>query len=172
MRISNLILFTIIFSIPIKLFPQETQVYKHPTLQFQFTASQNLINIHHPEDELIYEMMSTDSNMHVMLWYTETEQNAKGYLTKMASMKDLGVGDEEPFLNTINDQEIWILNVAGYDGKLPIQTLLAVTSHGMSVKNPKENRLFIVQIWCQKDNYPRYKSNFEKILNSVQINEK
>jgi hypothetical protein len=172
MKNSNIIFFIIIFSIPIKSFSQETQVYKHPTLQFQITASQNLINIHHPEDELLYEMMSPDSNMHVMLWYTETEQNARGYLTKMASMKDLNVGDEKPFLKTINDQEIWILNVAGCDGKLPIQTLLAATSHGMSIKHPKENRLFIIQIWCQKENYPRHKSKFEKILNSVQIKDK
>jgi len=159
----------LIFLLPIKSFSQNTHIYKHPSLNFQFKASKNWIKFPRPEDKLIYEMMSPDSSIHVMLWYTETEQSAINYLTKMAGMKDLIIKNEEPYLKTINNQDLWILNVPGYERKIPVRTLLAVTAHGMSTVHPRENRLFIIQIWCHKDNYNKYKSIFEDILNSVQI---
>ena len=163
------IMILIIFFTPLNSVSQENQIYKHPYLTFQYEASKNWIKVEHPEDTLIYTMMSPDSNMHVMLWYTETEQNAKGYLTKMASMKNLIINDEEPFLKTINNHKMWILNVPGYEGKMSIQSLIAVIANGMPVVHSNENRLFIIQILCPKDYYPRYKAKFDDILNSVRI---
>ena len=137
-----------IFLIPFKSFSQKTQIYKHPTLKFQFEASGNWINIPRPEDKLIYEMMSPDSNIHVMLWYTETEQSAKNYLSKMAGMKDLIFTNEVPCLRTINNQDMWMLNVPGYERKITVRMLLGVTARGMSKNQPKENCLFI---WCWRN---------------------
>jgi len=172
MRKSLKILSTLIILIPIISFAQESQIYKHPTLDFQFSTTQGWINIPHSEDKLIYEMMSPDSTLHVMLWYSETEQNSKDYLAKMADMKGLSIIDEESLLRNINNQKFWMYNVSGYSGKIPIQTLLAVCSYGKSEIHPKENRLFIIQIWCQKEIYPHKKTIFEEILNSVQIKDK
>ena len=75
MSIFITILTLIIFLVPSTSFSQKTQIYKHPSLNFQFEASKDWIKIPHSEDTLIYEMMSPDSTMYVMLWYTETEQN-------------------------------------------------------------------------------------------------
>lgn len=73
-------------------FSQNPQIYKHSSLNIQFEASQNWLQVPHPEDELIYEMVDPDSVVHVVLWYTETEQDALSYLMKMADMKDLRRG--------------------------------------------------------------------------------
>ena len=172
MKISIKTLSAIIFTFSSISYAQETQIYKHPSLNFQFSASQQWIDIYHSEDSLIYEMMSSDSILQVMLWYTETEQNAKKYLAKMADMKSLSVTEKEPSSGIINNKEIWMYTASGHAGQIQIQTLLAVIPHGNSEIHPKENRLFIIQIWCQKGQYLSKKNTFEEILNSVQIEEK
>jgi len=149
---------------------QNTQNYRHPSLGFQFTASKNWVRFPRPEDILIYEMMSPDSAIHVMLWYTETEQNGSAYLEKMAGMKDLIV-DDKPSHRQINNLDAWVLNVPGFERRTSVRTLLAVIPHGKSQIRPKENRLFIIQIWCQKEKYPKHKSIMENILNSIKITE-
>jgi hypothetical protein len=159
-----------IFLIPIKSFSQITRTYKHPILNFQFNASENWINISHPEDSLIYEMIRPDSNIHVMLWYTETEQSAEKYLLKMVSMKDLKIAGDVANPRTINEHDMWVITLPGYEGKVPVRLMLGIIARGKSKKHPKENRLFIIQIWCHQDKFNVYKSIFEDILKSVEIN--
>lgn len=164
-------IFCLLLSISSKSVSQNTQIYKHPTLNIQFEASKDWIQIPRPEDKLIYEVKSPDSIIHVILWYTTTEQSGRSYLEKMASMKDLIVNDK-PFLRQINNHDVWVLNVPGYEQKIPIRTLLAVITHGKSKIHPRENCLFIVQILCKKKNYEKYKNTMENILSSIQLNEK
>jgi hypothetical protein len=156
-------------SIPLDSSSQNSQVYRHSALKFQFTASENWINIQHPEDSLIYEMVSPDSGIHVMLWYTETEQTAEKYLLKMVSMKNLDMVGGEPNPRIINDHDMWVIVLPGHQGKIPVRLMIGITARGTSKKHPKENRLFIVQIWCHQEKYSAYQTTFEEILQSVKI---
>ena len=148
---------------------QNVQIYEHPSLNIQFKASQNWQQMPRPEDKLIYEVIDPDSIVHVVLWYTETEQDAQGYLWKMASMKDLVLGEEKPAKSRINNHDAWVLNVPGHEKKIPIRMLLAVIPHGKSQAHPKENALFIIQIWCPEENYEEHKTTMENILASMEI---
>ncbi|MFC2083530.1 hypothetical protein ACFLS9_00585 [Bacteroidota bacterium] len=165
------IMFIIMITIlnPIEYISQDRQTYNHPYLNFNFTASENWIKVHHPEDKFIYEIMRPDSLLHVMLWYTETEQSAEKYLVKMADMKDLAPADRKPSVSNINKKEFWMFNTSGYIGKKHVQSILAVVSHGKSLQRPKENRLYIVHIWCPEENYSRLRNTFDEILASIQI---
>jgi hypothetical protein len=137
-------------------------------LNIQFEASQNWQQVPHPDDELIYEMIDPDSVVHVVVWYTETEQEGPGYLWKMANMKDL-VLEEKPSKKQIKNHDAWILNVPGHEGEIPIRMLLVVLPHGKSQLRPKENALFIIQIWCPEENYKQYIGVMENILSSIEI---
>ena len=70
-------------------------IYQHPSFHLEFEAPAGWQKIPHPEDKLVFEVRSPDSIIHVILWCTETEQSAPGYLWKMANMKDL-VLEEKP----------------------------------------------------------------------------
>jgi len=147
---------------------QNVQIYEHPSLNIQFKASQNWQQVPRPEDKRIYEVIDPDSIVHVVLWYTETEQDAQGYFWKMASMKDLVLG-EKPSHKRIKNLDAWVLNVPGHEKKIPIRMLLAVIPHGKSQAHPKENAHFIIQIWCPEENYEEHKTTMESILASMEI---
>ena len=143
-------------------------IYRHPSLPIQFEAPTAWQQIAHPEDEFIFELMSSDSIIHVILWYTETEQNASQYLWKMANMKDLKLEDK-PAEIQINNLSAWILRVSGFENKIPIRTVLVVIPHGKSKIHPKENRLYIVQIWCPEKQFGNQQKIMEDILKSINI---
>ena len=46
---------------------QNQSTYKHPSLDFRFTASENWKKIDHPEDKMILEMVDPDDAIHVIL---------------------------------------------------------------------------------------------------------
>jgi hypothetical protein len=94
---------------------QDTRVYRHPSLNIQFEAPPDWDRVARPEDELIYEVADPDGAVHVVLWYTTTEQGPQDYLRKMAQMKDLAVG-ERPSPAQIGDRDAWTLSGPGREG--------------------------------------------------------
>jgi hypothetical protein len=50
-----------------------------------------------------------------------------------------------------------------------IQTLLAVIPHGKSAKYPRENHLFLIQIWCPEEDYEKNRIVMAEILDSMEI---
>jgi hypothetical protein len=149
---------------------QEKIVYKHPTLNIQFKASPNWKRLPRPVDKNTYEIVDPEGSIHVIAWHTTTEKSGKKYLEKMASMKDLIVSDNDvPQRIDINGREAFLMEVPGFEGKISIQTLLAVIPHGKSEKYPRENYLFLIQIWCPEKDYEHNKSIMKEILNSMEI---
>lgn len=145
------------------------EIYQHPSLPIEFKAPAGWQQISHPEDELIFEARSPDSVIHVILWYTETEQDAPHYLRKMANMKDL-VPEEEPQEIEIDEHSGWILRVLGYENKIPIRAMLVVIHNGKLIKRPKENKLYIVQLWCPEKQFSKQQNIMEDILKSIKVN--
>lgn len=148
----------------------EKIVYQHPTLNIQFEAPSNWKRLPRPEDRNTYELVDPDGSIHVMVWHTTTEQSARRYLLKMASMKDLVLSNKDvPEKREIKGHEAFVLDVPGFENKKPVQTLLAVIPHGKSIKYPKENYLFLIQIWCPERDYKQNKSLMVEIFDSMEI---
>jgi hypothetical protein len=147
---------------------QELQVYKHPRLNIQFEAPANWKENPYHGDKLIYEIFNPRTDMHVMLWYTTTEQDGPRYLDKMASMKDL-ILEGKPTKIQIKGRDAWFYSLPGFINKKPIRMLLAVIPHGKSKTYPRENALHIIQIWCPEKNYEQHMHMMENILDSVEI---
>jgi hypothetical protein len=161
----------IISLVDLGLFSQSTRIYRHPILNIEFEASGNWYHVVRPEDSLIYEMVDGDSLIHVVLWYTETEQSAPDYLWKMANMKDL-VLEEKPSEIHVNNYSGWILRVSGYEENVSIRTFLTVIPRGKSKTNLEENSLYIVYIWCPAKYFPQKREIMERILDSIEIKDK
>jgi hypothetical protein len=151
---------------------QNLRVYRHPSLNVQFRATQNWRQVPRPEDSTIYEVADPAGAVHVVLWYTTTEQDGHMYLMKMASMKDVQLEPgQEPSLQRMGGHEAWLLNLSGHERGARVRTLLAVIPHGKSSEWPRENALYLVQIWCPEDDYQDYRQSMEDILSSVEITE-
>ncbi len=147
---------------------QELEVYKHPRLNIQFEAPAKWKENPYHGDKLIYEIFNPDTNVHIMLWYTTTEQDGPRYLEKMADMKDL-VFEGKPAKMQIKGRDAWFYNVPGFINKEPIRMLLAVIPDGKSKTYPRENALHIIQIWCPEENYEQHMHMIKNILDSVEI---
>jgi hypothetical protein len=144
------------------------QVYRHPTLDFRFEAPPGWQQVNHPEDDLIYEVVDSGTGIHVMMWYTETEQDALRYLKKMAGMKDLRL-DRQPQPQRIGQLDGWVLRVPGNIAGTAVRTVLAVVPCGMSPARPDENALYVVQIWCSAERAAEHERTMDEILASVVV---
>ena len=145
-------------------------IYKHPTLNIQFRAQGDWKQLPRSEDKLIYEVLDPEGIVHVVLWYTSTEQGGLRYLQKMADMKGLELGENDKLESLkIGSSPAWTLRLTGYEGGIPIHSILTVISYGKSPKHPKENSLFIIQIWCAEKYYEQKKKLMEDILASIEI---
>ena len=150
---------------------QELQVYKHPRLNIQFEAPANWKENPYLGDKGIYEMFNPDTEMHVMLWHTTTEQDGPKYLEKMADMKGL-VFEGKPEKIQIKDRDAWLYNAPGFINKKSVRILLSVIPDGKSKIYPRENVLYIIQIWCPEENYVEHLTMMKNILGSTEITDK
>jgi hypothetical protein len=151
-------------------FARDLQVYKHPKQNIQFEAPADWKENPSHKDKGIYEIFDPDKDVHVMLWYTTTEQDAPKYLEKMADMKGL-VLEGKPAKIQIKNRDAWLYNAPGLINKKSVQILLAVIPHGKSKEYPRENALHIIQIWCPAEQFTDNEQGMMLILNSVQITE-
>jgi hypothetical protein len=146
------------------------RVYKHPKQNIQFEAPADWKENPYHRDKSIYEIFDPDKNIHVMLWYTTTEQDAPRYLEKMASMKDV-VFESKPAKIQIKGRDAWFYNIPGFIDKKSIRMFLAVIPDGKSKEYPRENALHIIQIWCPEEQFTDNEQGMMLILNSIQITE-
>lgn len=147
---------------------QSGQVLRHPTLDMQFEAPTEMEHHPWPGDPGVYELIDPQSAVHVVVWHTTTEQDGLRYLLKMADMKGLAM-DREPERRLIRSREAWVLDTTGVHEETPIHTLLAVLPHGKVRERPRENFLFIMQIWCPEGSWAQHKDTMEAILASMEI---
>lgn len=147
---------------------QAVRVYEHPSLEFRFTASVGWQPVAHPEDELIYEVADPETGIHVVLWYTSTEQSALRYLEKMAGMKDM-VLEQKPQSKRFDEHDGWVFRLPGKIAGESIRSVLAAIDGGQSLSQPTERALYIVQIWCPAETSMEHWRTMDDILNSVTI---
>ena len=113
---------------------QDKQTYRHPSLNIQFEAPTGWKQLPRPEDRLIYEITDPEKSVHVMLWYTATMQDAKGYLKKMADMKGLH-WEGEPVRVEGQEDEAWQVDAVGDVWGMEARVLLMVIHNGYDVRH-------------------------------------
>jgi len=146
-------------------FSQDLTTYKHPNLNIQIKAAENWKAIPRPEDQLIYELTDPEAVVHVMMWYTETEQDAAAYLKKMAGKKDL-VYQGGPTKGKINNRDAWVLDATCCMDEVPIRVVLVAIPYSSD-----KEALFITQLWCPEGEFAENEQKMENVLYSLEITE-
>lgn len=139
---------------------QPNQVYHHPTLNIQFEAPPNWMQIPHPEDQTIYELVSPDTTIHIWVYHTITTQDGPTYLKKLALMKQLKFKGE-PVKKIIKDKEAFELEATGLIRQKPIRMIITAL--------PFEKGFFIVQIWSPEQSFMNYQQMMRNIQGSLGI---
>lgn len=141
---------------------KKAETHRHPDLPIEFKTFEGWHSVPRPGDEETFEMASPGGEVHVMVWYTSTEQDAARYLMKMADMKGLkleeGAGPDR--VRTTHHDMVFY-EIPG--------TLLAVIDNGSSRNHPAENALYIVQISCPREGYVGRDGLIRGILDTVRI---
>jgi len=139
---------------------QAQTVYRHPELGFRFEASEGWTKVAHPEDRMIYHLQAPGDRLDVMLWYTETEQEAGPYLKKMADMKGYQALTD-PRREELRRGEATVLQAVAVTDAGDLRVILAAIRVGEG--------LYIAQIWCPLERYEEEREEMESILESVQV---
>jgi predicted Zn-dependent protease len=162
-----------IFAVPTALIAsavaEEIQCYRHPQLDFQFSAPAGWVTFSRPEDAMIFEKMDEGTGIHVVLWYTATQQDAQGYLRKMADMKTVVIDGRNPRRKEIDGREAWVFDVSAKNRGKAVHTLLAVINGGADHSLPDHRALYIVEIWCPAERHPWLGEQMDHILATVRI---
>jgi hypothetical protein len=142
--------------------------YRHPDLDLQFRAPHGWQHRPRPGDPATHELVDPDTGIHVLMWFTTTEQSARRYLKKMSGMMPLS-RITEPVGRSVGGRDAWVLEASGEVEARPVETLLAVIPSGRSAIRPRENNLYIVQITCPAELHPKLATEMVELLESVRI---
>jgi hypothetical protein len=153
---------------------EELKTFKHPKLNFFFKASGEWKNNPYHKDKMIYEMVSTEGDIHVILWYTGgTESTCEKYLLKMADMK--GYRCDGPVTDVEGKGSIWTLKCLGTEYGQSIVNCLAalyyVEDYGEDAPERSQgksyNAIHIAQVWCPEERYEENQAQIQEIIKSL-----
>lgn len=160
------------------LYAQTEATYKHPLRNFSFSSPDLWKHNTQHTDKMIYEMVNSERDIHVMLWYNGgTESTCAHYLLKMADMKGLDCGD--PQKREYDGKEIWVLDCLDKQGKTPERRILAAMSYvkpyGKDAhernRGKSYNAMHIAQLWCPASRYEENKEMIDEIIASLHLKE-
>jgi len=157
---------------------QDSTIYKHPKLNFSFESTGDWNNNPYHKDDMIFEMVNSDQDIHVLLWYNGgTEMDCEKYLLKMADMK--GLNCNVPVRENFDNKTIWVLECTGFENDIQVTKILAA----MSYEKPYEkdapercqgkdyNAIHIAQVWCPETKYQDNKKQMDDIIASLELEE-
>jgi hypothetical protein len=141
-------------------FAQPNQIYHHPTLDIQFEAPPSWMQIPHPEDLTIYELVSPDTIIHIVVFHRVTSQDGLTYVKNIALLKQLKVKGE-PVKKIIKNKEAFEVEASGLIKQKPIRMIITAL--------PFEKGFFIIQIWSPEQNFMNSQQMMRNLLGSLGI---
>jgi hypothetical protein len=148
------------------LIAQETAVYRHPGAGISIEAPAGWTHGTWTYDPGVYEVSAPNGSIRVLLWFTDTEQDARGYLSKMVGMKSVEP-EGDPVRLEIDGHEGWIVFATGNEqGDENVRELLA------AIQAPDAATVegnFIVQIWCPAEPGVGRDRELERLLARVRL---
>jgi len=141
---------------------KKAETHRHPSLPVSFKTFEGWHRVPRPGDEGTFEMASPSGTVHVLVWYTSTEQDAAGYLVKMSGMMGLDIhdGTEPDTLETEYHQMVHYV----FPG-----TTLAVIDNGRTEERPRENALYIVKVVYPAEGCDDCEGLARRILGTVRV---
>jgi len=143
---------------------QETATYAHPGQPMSIEAPVDWTAGTWPSDSGVYEVTAPDGSVRALLWFTQNEQGAAGYLNKMVDMKPVQPTGE-PFQTMIRGLEVWQVVATGSElGDENVTETFAVIHVWAS---PMGEGNYVLQIWCPTRRTTELGPLAEGIVNSL-----
>ncbi len=145
---------------------QQTATFHHSGQPMSIEASAEWSAGAWPGDPGVYEVSAPDGSMRVLLWFSQNEQGAHGYLRKMLGMKPLEPTGE-PFRTTIGGREAWRAVATGAEqGDENVTETFAVV--GVDIGTPAGGN-YVLQVWCPSGQATEFGSLIESIVSSLRV---
>jgi hypothetical protein len=145
---------------------QETVTYAHPGQPMSIEAPIDWTARTWPSDPGVYEVAAPDGSVRALLWFTQNEQGAAGYLNKMVDMKPVQPTGE-PFQTMIGEREVWQVVATGSElGDENVTETFAVIHVWAS---PMGEGNYVLQIWCPTRRATELGPLAEDIVNSLRV---
>jgi len=123
---------------------QEVVTYAHPGQPMSIEAPVDWTARTWPWDSGVYEVAAPDGSVRSLLWFSQNEQGAAGYLNKMVGMKPVEPTGE-PVRTTIGGREAWLVEATGGEqGDEGVTETFAVIRVETS---PMGEGNYVLQIW-------------------------
>ena len=135
-------------------------VYKHPEYDMQITASSNWKTYYEVAGTGIYEVVNTNNNMHILMWYCESTSKSKPFLREFANMQGF-IYKTGPNDTVLNNYHANYLTAACVTDKIPHRVFLAAIGDN--------GGYFLIQVKCPEDCYLMHREAMESVLASLRI---
>ncbi len=145
---------------------QETVTYTHPGQPMSIEAPVDWTARTWPWDSGVYEVAAPDGSVRALLWFSQNEQDAAGYLNKMVGMKSVDPTGE-PVRTAIGGREAWLVEATGNEqGDEGVTETFAVIRVGSS---PMGEGNYVLQVWCPTGRAAELGPIAEKIVRSLRV---
>lgn len=142
------------------LLAQDEIVYQHPSLGIQFIASPYWNQVDSGNDNMAYELINQNKNMHMRVWYQKSEKSVKNYL-RSEICKD-GLVDEKPFECRLDNQDAYGICAICSEMRRPFKVML--------IALPTEDGMYLLRFKCPEECYTEHQKQIQKLLDSIRLN--
>ena len=139
---------------------EDISVYRHPDFNMQITGSANWNTLYHPSQSLAFEVINTNNNMQISMWYSKTNTNAESFLKAYANREGY-IYSEGPNDTVLNAYTASYLSAATVINKSPSRLFIAAIEG--------DSGIYIFQVICPEDCYLSHREMMCNILASLRI---
>ena len=146
--------------LPVEDIQEDISVYRHPDFNMQISGSPNWSTLYHPSENLSFEVINTNNNMQISMWYRETEKNADSFLKEFANMEGY-IYSEGPNDTVLNAYSASCLSAVIVINKSPSRLFIAAIEG--------DSGIYVFQVKCPEDCYLSHREMMCNILASLRI---
>jgi len=139
---------------------EDYSIYKHPEFNMQITGSANWNTLYHPYESRSFEIINTNNNMQISMWFSETEEDPDSFLQNFANREGY-IYSEGPNDTLLNEHPASCLRAAFVSNKAPSRLFIAAIQG--------DSGLFVFEVKCPEDCYLSHREVMCNILSSLRI---
>lgn len=145
---------------------QQTATFAHPGQPMSIEAPVDWAGWTWPSDSGVYEVAAPDGSVRALLWFSQNEQGAAGYLNKMVGMKPVELTGE-PVRTMVDGHETWQVVATGSEqgdeNVTEIFVVIRVDSSPMGEGN------YVLQVWYPTVRAVKLGSLAEDLVRSLHV---
>lgn len=156
-NVKHAIALLVFLSVSLGLQAQNEIVYQHPMLDIQFSASPNWKQVAHSGENMTYELVNQNNNMHMKVWFAETEKSVIDYLRTEVCKE--GKVDDKPFVTDLDEQIAYGICAICSEMRRPFKVML--------IAMPTEDGLYLFKFKCPEECYAEHQKQIQELLESI-----